>query len=191
MWWARLLNNVVASLNGEGVAPSTTSYESIATVTVGSGAASAVDFTSIPSTYKHLQIRGIANRTSGGDDNINLRLGNGSIDTGTNYSGHQLLGDGSGTAGYSAVSASSITAIPSSSASSSFGAFVIDILDYADTNKYKTVRILCGDDRNGSGYVIFRSGNWRNTAAIDSIRFVPNSGNITQYSTFALYGIKG
>jgi hypothetical protein len=168
-----------------------TAYESIATTTVGGGGSASVTFSSIPSTYTHLQIRGIANRTSGGDDNINLRVGNGSIDTGSNYSTHQMFGDGAGVTASGTANASIITAIPCSSASSSFGGFVIDILDYANVNKYKTVRILSGDDRNGSGYVILRSGNWRNTSAIDTISFIPNSGNISQYSSFALYGIKG
>lgn len=167
------------------------SYESIATTTVGGGGSASVTFSSIPSTYTHLQIRGIANRTSGGDDNINLRVGNGSIDTGSNYSTHQMFGDGAGVTASGTANASIITAIPCSSASSSFGGFVIDILDYANVNKYKTVRILSGDDRNGSGYVILRSGNWRNTSAIDTISFIPNSGNISQYSSFALFGIKG
>jgi hypothetical protein len=48
----------------------TTSYESIAVSTVGSGGASSVSFTSIPGTYSHLQIRylGRDNRASDSDD---------------------------------------------------------------------------------------------------------------------------
>ena len=41
----------------------TGSYESIATVTVGSGGSSYIEFTSIPGTYTHLQIRGILRNT--------------------------------------------------------------------------------------------------------------------------------
>jgi hypothetical protein len=79
-----------------------------------------------------------------------------------------------------------------SSTASIFGVAVCDILDYTNTNKYKTVRSLSGHDQNGSGYVTLMSGSWRNTAAITSITILRDSGgaNLTQYSQFALYGIK-
>ena len=70
-----------------------------------------------------------------------------------------------------------------------FNGGVIDILDYADTNKYKTARILCGADNNSAGEVGIFSGSWRNTAAITSIQI--NLANFTEGSKFALYGIKG
>jgi hypothetical protein len=70
-----------------------------------------------------------------------------------------------------------------------FGAFVLDILDYADTNKYKTIRCLSGDDRNGSGDIVFTSGNWRNTAAINYIRIYIASINFVTGTQFALYGV--
>jgi len=72
---------------------------------------------------------------------------------------------------------------------SAFGTAVIDILDYANTNKYKTVRTLAGWDANGSGLVSFWSGSWRNTNATTTITLLPNLGNWAQYSQFALYGV--
>ena len=73
-----------------------------------------------------------------------------------------------------------------------FGSGVIDILDYANTNKYKTVRTLSGDDKNGSGYVVFGSGLWQNTNAVSTITLTNHGAtNFQQYSSFALYGIKG
>lgn len=72
-----------------------------------------------------------------------------------------------------------------------FGAIVLDILDYADTNKYKTTRSLAGLDSNTAGGALqLASGSWRNTAAITSITFSSGT-NFQQYSTLALYGIKG
>ena len=66
---------------------------------------------------------------------------------------------------------------------------VCDILDYIDTNKYKTIRSLGGNDNNAAqGAVAFRSNNWRNTSAVTSIVL---SGSFAQYSHLALYGIKG
>jgi hypothetical protein len=64
-------------------------------------------------------------------------------------------------------------------------------LDYTNTNKNKTARSLWGYDANGSGYVGLYSGLWRNTSAINRIDYVPASGTFPQYSSFALYGIKG
>jgi hypothetical protein len=169
------------------VTAAATSFESIATVTVGSGGASNVEFTSIPGTYTHLQIRinslGSANTASSLSGTYNG-------DTGSNYSSHWLTGNGS-SASSGATANDNIQYFGFSLHTSEANASVIDILDYANTNKYKTMRCLTGVDRNGSGSVWLFSGSWRNTNAITSIKITPNSGNFNQYSHFALYGIKG
>jgi hypothetical protein len=172
-----------------------TSYESIATVTV-STATPTISFTSIPATYTHLQLRGITrDARSVNVNNINMRLGNGSIDSGSNYAMHTLDGDGSAT---SAAGAASQTAMGfwieagASSTANAFSGFVVDILDYKNTNKYKTARVLGGADLNGSGDVHLCSGLWQSTSAVTDIEFFNNGNfNFVQYSTFALYGIKG
>ena len=173
---------------------STSSYESIATVTVGSGGQSSIDFTSIPSTYKHLQIRGIGRLTvaSSGASNIGVRFNS---DSGTNYSYHILSGNGS-TANSGGAGSSNQMYLPDmiirdGSTASVYSGFVFDILEYANTNIYKTVRALSGFDANGSGKVALTSGSWRNTAAVTSITLVPESDLYKQYNQFALYGIKG
>jgi hypothetical protein len=75
-------------------------------------------------------------------------------------------------------------------ASPIMGAGIIDILDYANTNKYKTARSLRGYDANGSGNMSLISGLWMNTAAISNITLTARGGSVDQYTTFALYGIK-
>jgi hypothetical protein len=190
-----MLNNLAALLD-QGVAPATNSYESIATVSVGSGGQSSVEFTSIPSTYKHLQIRYIARQNAAGADRGAMEM-QFNADTATNYSCHLLYGDGSSAASTAYVSNSFIytglSDITAASAGSNiFGVGVIDILDYANTNKYKTSRTLAGQDQNNtSGRLFFSSGSWRNTNAITSIKLFPESGSYVQYSQLALYGIKG
>jgi hypothetical protein len=79
------------------------------------------------------------------------------------------------------------------SGTSIYNGFVIDILDYANTNKYKTIKSLNGTDTNGGGLILFDSSSWRSTAAITSIKFFSKdiSRDLNQYSSFALYGIKG
>ena len=167
------------------------SYESIATVTVGSGGSASISFTSIPSTYTHLQIRAIG-RSSTGEANITIAYNS---DTGANYASHDLYGDGSSAAaaggGSRTPSNTPIIAVPiSTDASNIFGVGVVDILDYASTSKYKTIRSLSGFDKNGAtGYILLRSQLWMNTNAISTITLSLN--NFVQYSQVALYGIKG
>ena len=72
-----------------------------------------------------------------------------------------------------------------------FTGVVIDILDYTDTNKYTTTRNYCSFDRNGQGSFYFNSGHWRNTSAVTTVRLFAGNNNMAQYSSFALYGIKG
>jgi hypothetical protein len=180
-------------LAGNPVYTIPTDFESIATVTVGSGGAAYVEFTSIPSTYTHLQVRAIAKNAysggTGGLDNVYVYC-NG--DTANNYSAHSLDGYGT-TAGaqvYNADSFGFFIIQSGGTGTQPFGAFVLDILDYKDTNKYKTIRGLAGMDGNGYGRIVLGSGSWRNTNAITSLRFYSNH-NLVQYSSFALYGIKG
>jgi hypothetical protein len=189
------LLNQIAAIHGTGVAASTTSYESIQTVDVGAGGSASITFSSIPSTYKHLQIRCIMKKAGTGNDSFSLLTLN--SDTGNNYATHYLLGTGAvALAGANAPSISSIYAgvtwgTGSSFSSSTFSAAVIDILDYTNTNKNTTVRTLTGTDGNGAGQVDLNSGVWLNTAAVTTINIAGNGGNFNEYSHFALYGIKG
>ena len=166
-------------------------FESIATVTVGSGGAANVEFTSIAADWTHLQIRSIARCTTNDGTYMQLQFNS---DTGSNYALHNLFGNGSnaqaeGYANFSFGYAGYIS--QNNQTASSFGVAVLDILDYKNTNKFKTTRSLNGSDVNGSGNVILSSSLWRSTNAITSIKLTPNSGNFAQYSHFALYGIKG
>lgn len=161
-------------------------YESIATAVVGSGGTTAIQFSSIPSTYQHLQIRGIAAGINNDFSDITF---NG--DTGSNYAFHDIYGDGGSAGAESGANRANIPAVALPNASGVFTGFVIDILDYNNTNKNKTVRIVQGRDANGSGVIYLMSGLWRNTAAITTITFTPRVANIAQHTQFALYGIKG
>lgn len=174
-----------------GTQGATGAYESIQTVTVGSGGAASMDFTSIPGTFQHLQVRliGRTNRAAL-RESMDLRL-NG-VQT-SSYAYHALLGDGATTQIGAAASQSLIDSYDFAGATSTasiFGAAVIDILDYANTSKNKTVRIFGGADRNGAGIISVTSGLLMSTDAITSITIFPaNGNNFVQYSTAALYGI--
>jgi hypothetical protein len=168
-----------------------TDFYQIATTTLSS-AQSSIDFTSIPQTYTHLQIRGIGRNTVvNTDDNITVRFNS---DSGSNYSFHYLVGDGAAAASSGAATQTLIIPfrVPGgSSAANTFGAGVLDILDYSNTNKFKTTRSITGHDQNGSGSVWLFSGNWRSTSAITSISLFYSGNTLAANTTFALYGIKG
>lgn len=161
-------------------------FEAIASTTLGS--TGTVTFSSIPGTYEHLQLRLYA-RGSGGSAAVNLqiRLNN---DSNTNYADHRLNSDGSTVTVASSTSATVINAgrISASTATSNiYGCSIIDILDYASTNKYKTVRTVSGNDRNGSGDVVFHSGLWLSTSAVTQLDVVTSC---LAGSVFSLYGLR-
>jgi len=171
----------------------TNSYESISTVTVGGGGSASISFSSIPATYKHLQLRffvGTNRAAPISRDTFKVQFNS---DTAANYSYHELNGDG---ASVVASGNASTTFIVSGTAGGGgfFGASVLDILEYTNTNTYKTIRSLSGvsDNTGGYGLVDFRSGNWRSTSAITSMTLSVSVGTaFTEYSQAALYGIKG
>lgn len=187
-----MIGAITAGIFSEGAPPvSPTSFESIATVTVGSSGASSIDFTSIPSTFKHLQIRASARSAAGAWNFLTFN----SDATQSNYYAHELVGNGSvtGAASYAGgASPKGIQLMVTYGYTSVFTGAVIDILDYTSTNRYKTVRCLNAWDNNGSGEVHFTSGLWSKTPeAITSLSLVTNGGNYQQHTTFALYGIRG
>jgi hypothetical protein len=162
-------------------------YDSIATVTLGSNG-STITFSSIPSTYRHLQVRGTLNNT--GTDAALVTF-NG--DSGANYARHRLAGNGSATNASGGGSQNNFyinSYVGFLSTASVFSPMILDILDYKETTKYKTARALSGGENNSSGGVELNSGLWQNTAAVTSITFTSSTGNWLAGSTLALYGIK-
>jgi hypothetical protein len=176
-----MLNSIVGLLDA-GIPASTNSYESISTVPVGAGGTSTITFSSIPSTYKHLQIRGLVKFGAASYGNIRF---NGDT-TAANYRSHGLFGNGSTATANTAANA----AYSPFDGAAQWGSFVLDILDYTNTSKYKTTRELGGWDNNGSGLSYLASNLWMSTSAINQIVFTTPS-TFQEYSSFALYGIKG
>ena len=162
------------------------SYESIQTVTVGAGGQTTITFSSIPSTYKHLQIRGIARGTDS-----SLRALFLSINSTVNVvRSHYLYGDGATASAGSQTANQLGWGLGSGQLASAFSIAVIDILDYANTNKNKVTRSLAANDLNGSGNIALFSELFDTTVAINAVNLTLEVGNFAQHSTFALYGIK-
>lgn len=169
-------------------------FENIETVTVGSGGATTISFSSIPQTYTHIQLRCLNKGTDSGTVTNGNLLVTFNSDTGANYASHYLIGNGSSASSGATTSGTFIYAGKRGNAATAniFGVSIIDVLDYANTNKFKTVRYISGVDANGSGEVILGSGHWRNTNAISSLSIASDTaGGFGQYMSVALYGIKG
>ncbi len=159
------------------------SFFSIAT-TAGTGSSGTISFTSIPSTYSHLQIRMVSRGTT---DNVAYYRFN--SDTGANYADHNLYGNGTSVSAFNDVSNNKMGHIRQSDDASYIGTSIIDILDYTNTNKYKVARLLSGNSLGAAGIILAGSGLWMNTAAITSITIFSSGGNFSTNSKFALYGV--
>ena len=165
-------------------------YESIATFT---GSASTTTFSSIASTYKHLQLR-INYLEPNGGQSLTMRF-NG--DSGTNYAQHQLAGTGSVASANGATSQNAAVIFSNTVTAGTVltypNVMIVDVIDYASTTKNKTVKVFAGADRNGvDGGVQLLSNLWLSTAAINSITVRdPSSLSWSATTTISLYGIKG
>jgi len=177
-------------------APVSGSFQSIATAN-GTGSSGTITFSSIPSTYSHLQIRCISRSTNTGTGlPIAMLLTLNGNSTAANYITHELTGNGttasaSSTTGVSGVYLNSSVA-RNGVASGLHGVSIIDLHDYASTTKNKTIRAFTGYDSNDTnGRINLQSGLFINTAAVTSVTLTSESLNWTTATQFALYGIKG
>lgn len=163
----------------------------IESITVGSAGASSITFSNIPQTYTHLQIRAIAQCSTSTSTWQRLVVSFNSNTTNADYADHLLYGDGTSAQALAETSTRKGFGRASRTGVSYFAANVIDILDYANTNKYKTSRTLTGIDSNGNGQIALESNLWMKTNAITAITItIEDSSNFNQYSSFALYGIR-
>lgn len=173
------------------------SFESIATFTSDGGNAYIV-FSSIPQTYKSLQLRWIARNNQGSDSGsvaevIQLRLNDLAA---SDHAAHYITGNGTTvTATNSGANASTIDLknglARNLALSNTYAVGILDIHDYSSTTKNKTIRAITGLDQNTSGGSIsLNSGAWFSTTAVTSIGLYSNNA-FTFAGSFALYGIKG
>jgi hypothetical protein len=155
-------------------------YEKIATTTLGS-ATNTVTFASIASTYTDVRL--IYTGAISASGSLYLRVGNGSVDTGTNYSFTYLYGSGT-----SVISGRSSTtdAVFLADTGTTGTMSDINIFSYAGST-YKTILGATGDTTTSIANIV---GLWRNTAVINYISIFNTGGNFSVGSMFTLYGIK-
>jgi len=184
-----MLPSIVGVIQGAGAPPvAPNSYESIATVTVGSTPTATISFGSIPNTYKSLELRWIARTDRTNNSDVILINPNGLATT----TGHFIYGTGS--SAISGVGNGYIGwATGGTSAANNFCVGVLTIIDYTDTNKNKVTKSLSGWDGNasGAGEIAFFSDLQTSTTSLSNFTITSSTGaNFQQYTQFALYGVK-
>ncbi len=178
------------------------SYESIQTVYLSDANASTVDFTNIPQTFTHLELRfsAASDRTNNFLDDVQVRFGNGSIDTGGNYNyrtfGFEGIGGGAfrtQTTGGAGFMQSGLCVGGSQSTDHQNGIGILTIPNYTSTNVFKSLYGPTGFSTNSGSqtnrFGLFQGG-WASTNAITHIRLTLANSNWLRYSHFALYGLK-
>ena len=163
-----------------------TTFEALATVTVGSGGAASIDFSSIPASYTDLLLvlsgRGTVSATY---SQISLKLNNST----SSFTNRELYADGSSVGSYTGTNGLGYMDGANATANT-FSNMQIYIPNYAgSTNKSYSVDNVYENNATFAEMGLY-AGLWSNTAAINQVTVYTITGNFAQYSTATLYGIK-
>jgi hypothetical protein len=165
-------------------------FVKIASVTVGSGGASSIDFTSIPSTYTDLclKLSARSDRASTGDT-LFLKFNS----TSSTYTYQRIYAFGSTVGASNSTSAGLIAGVvtANSNTSNTFSNIETYIPNYLSGNQ-KSISLdgVAESNTTSDNWLNFVAGLWSGTSAITSIGLTCDVGSFMQYSTATLYGIK-
>ena len=164
-------------------------YTLISSVTVGSGGAATIGFTSIPSTYTDLCLKWSL-RDTFASVSTNTYVTFNSVASG--YSIKRLRGDGATADSYSETAQGSLNFYNSkngaSSTASTFSNGELYIPNYAGSANKSCSLDAVLETNATTAYDVLYAGLWSNTAAITSITLTPDTA-MAQYSSAYLYGI--
>jgi hypothetical protein len=161
-------------------------------------AAASWEVTSIPSSYDHLLIvASIRSSKSDWDDKVDFQMGNGSLDTGTNYSDTVMYASNAAPTSGRTSGATTIDHLwvnGDDALADSFSPLKIWIPNYANTTGYK--QVICTANfmvvsvtTRWSVHTV--AGLWSSTSAVDCVGITETGDDMMQYSTFTLYGVTG
>jgi hypothetical protein len=164
-------------------------FVKIASVTVGSGGAASIDFTSIPATYTDLCLLVSARGTRA---NANDALAITYNSTTSGESSRELFGTGSAVGSGGDPSGMYLGYISGDNATAStFGSSTLYIPNYAGSNNKSSSADSVSENNATAAASSLEANLWANSAAITSIKLEPFLGDtVMQYSTATLYGIK-
>lgn len=165
-------------------------YTAIASVTVGSGGAATISFTSIPNTYSDLTlVCSLRSTTTGQSDDRGAVVTFNS--SGTNYSARRLYAYNGTTTGSDSSSGLSIIYGGTTGTANTFSSNFIYIPNYtSSSNKPASADDVSEQNSATRNWIGSYAWLWSNSAAINSITLTPDAGSFAQYSTATLYGIK-
>jgi hypothetical protein len=155
------------------------------TVTVGSGGAANIEFTSIPATFTDLCVKISARTDVNGFRDLLISFNSNTA----SFTNKSLEGNGSAASSQSTarylgtVGGTNLT-------SSTFINSEAYITNYAGSANKSFSADTVGETNATTIYSTLSANLWSNSAAITAIGIAPSSGNFVQYSTATLYGIK-
>lgn len=166
----------------------TPTYDLIDSVTL-SATATSVSFTGIGSSYRDLVL--VAQHSASSQSYLSIRFND---DSGTNYPIVWMAGVGTLAASNSSDTYDRLL-ITQSYTNTQDNQWIMQILDYAQTDKHKALLIRQNEQASGWEHTSATASRWESTSALTKIQIWPNytlgSGNFTIGSTFHLYGIAG
>lgn len=156
--------------------------------------ATTIVFTSIPNLWRDLLVVGVVrtDRPSVDSDSLRMRMGNGSLDTGNNYSFHRFYtGSSSNTANSGGTDEIACGIIPATTAAANNFAIVrLFIGGYTSTDHYTPVHGNVFFSADTLRYYSEFGGNWENTSVVDTVGFhSDNAADFIAGSNVRLYGL--
>jgi len=162
-----------------------------------SGGVTSFEFTSIPATYNHLQLACNMKGDNSADAlSVGIQIGNGSVDTGSNYS----IGYMAGQSNTAEVSGSLVSQVShrmydmmyglNSILYEFFGYMTVLIADYANTNKNTSMQLIGGGLGRNDSKIQIQNNTWDSTVAVTNIKVYPFSDGFLSGTEMTLYGIK-
>ena len=160
------------------------------TVTVGSGGAATISFSSIPQTYTDLKVVMSARSTSASSEGVNLKIN--SITTG--YVSRFLVGNGAsaGSGTRTALAGFDFSGVInySTTTANTFGNVEIYIPNYTSSNAKVASSDSVQETNAATAYMYLASHFQTSTEAITSLTCTVQDGSdFVQYTTASLYGI--
>jgi hypothetical protein len=161
----------------------------ISTITVGSGGATGIDFTSIPQTFTDLLlVTSLRSAFGSAYQDVPIYFNN----NGSGYSMKKLFGNGSSSGTGTTSGSGAIAAVlcnAATSTSNSFSNCSIYISNYTgSTNKFYSIDSVY-ENNGATAFQEIQTGLWSNTSAINQIAVSGAGQTFVQYSTVSLYGI--
>jgi len=154
--------------------------------------ASSITFSSIPQTYTDLVlVHSLRTSRTGSSGALRLRAGNGSLDTGSNYSAVILAGNGSSPSSGSVTTDKLVsgTLNGATSTSNTFGNGVFYISNYASSSNKSISMDNVSENNATTAEQVIAAGLFTSSSSIDIISIFEDVSNLDAGSTVSLYGI--